>query len=275
MSNIDIIQTINHYKGKVERIGIYAISDKGRIEVQELNLTKGGALRYRRLRELNKREEGIYFAPKDDLCNMLFLDDPKRLKKLPYGTMVVETSPNKHQFHIPFDGDPQSKTKRTEFQKQLCRIYEADVGATYANHLRRLPSFCNQKYPDKPIVRILYTVTDREPLTLEKLISMVEEAKSKERLATQNKNKKTRPRPPSISGMKCWSDFVVYHDDGRKDGSKTDMRYILYLLRMGASEEDIRAKLLRESEGISERKRGRLESYFELTINKAHEYIGF
>ena len=53
------------------------------------------------------------------------------------------------------------------------------------------------------------------------------------------------------------------------------MRYVLYLLRMGASEEDIRAKLLQESEKISERKNGRLESYLDKTIEIAHKYMGF
>jgi hypothetical protein len=270
----DIIQTINHYKGNVEKIGIYAISDKGRLEVQELNLSKGGTLKYKRLRELNRKGEGIYFAPKDDLCNMLFLDDPKHLEELPYGAMVVETSPNKHQLHIPYIGDPQSKTNRTEFQKQLCRIYEADTGATYANHLRRLPSFYNQKYPDKPIIRILYTITNGESLTLEKLMGMVEEAKSKEHFTTLSNERKTRPRPPSIGRMKCWADFVVFKDDGEKDESRTDMRYVLYLLRMGVDEEEIRAKLSQESEEISERKRGRLEYYLGRTIKIAHEYMG-
>ena len=262
----DIIQIINLYKENTERISIYAISGKGRLKIQELEFKHGGAVKYKRLKELNKRDEGIYFAPEDDSCNILFLDDPTRLEGLPRGTMVVETSPNKYQAHIPFIGPPQNKQSRTKFQRQLCHIHSADKGAVYANHLRRLPGFQNQKYANKPLVKILCIINEGESLTFEKL---------KERFAALSnggnppKPPKRRHSPPaSFSGVKCWMDF---YDD--EDKSRADMRYVLYLLRMGASEEDIRDKLLQESEDISERKSKWIEDYLDRTIRRAKEYF--
>ena len=269
----DIIQTINLYKGNTKKIAIYAISDKGRLKIQELDLESGGAIRTKRLKELNRKNEGIYFAPEDDYCNMLFLDDPTYLKGLPRDTMLIETSLNKYQAHIPFTGPPQNKQSRTEFQRQLCRVYKADKGAVYANHLRRLPGFYNQKYADKPLIKILYVTNNGESLTLEKLLIMVEK-QEKERYATLS-NGGIPPKPPfrhapppSDVIRKSWGEF---YDDG--DKSRADMRYVLYLLRMGASEEDIKDRLLRESEDIEERKKGYLEDYLNRTIRKANEYF--
>ena len=62
-----------------------------------------------------------------------------------------------------------------------------------------------------------------------------------------------------------------FYDD--EDKSRADMRYVLYLLRMGASEEDIRDKLLQESEDISERKSKWIEDYLDRTIRRAKEYF--
>jgi hypothetical protein len=65
----DIAQILSLYqKAGVEVLCVYAISDKGRLDVQELNLTSGGIARLKRNRlgELNMRGEGIYFAPKID-----------------------------------------------------------------------------------------------------------------------------------------------------------------------------------------------------------------
>lgn len=275
----DILQTINHYKGKVERITIYAISDKGRLTIQKLDLNRGGVVRYRRLKELNSRGEGIYFAPEDDCCNMLLLDDPKCLENLPNGTLVIETSPNKHQLHIPFIGEAQNEDIRAEFQRQLCQIYEADIGAVSANHLRRLPGFYNQKYTDKPMVKIIRTIEDGDPLTLKKLMKMVEKAEKQKKTKVDTKRLRRHAPPPPASNMKRWTDFTVYKDSGEIDGSRTDMRYTLYLLRMGADEEEIRQKLLQESRDIQERKQGvtkgrpHLEYYLDQTIKVAVGYI--
>jgi hypothetical protein len=267
----DIIQTINLYKGNTKKIAIYAISDKGRLKIQELDFERGGVIRCKRLKELNRKNEGIYFAPEDDYCNMLFLDDPTCLKGLPRDTMVIETSLNKYQAHIPFTGPPQDKQSRTEFQRQLCHIHKADKGAVYANHLRRLPGFHNQKYADKPLIRIFYITDNSESLTLEKLLVMVEK-REEERYTTLSNGgilPKLRhaPRPSDVI-RKSWREF---YDDG--DKSRADMRYVLYLLRMGVSEEDVRDKLLRESEGIEERKKGYLADYLSRTIRKANEYF--
>ncbi len=140
--------------GEGEVIGVYAISDKGKLEIQELNLTTRnivGKLRSHRLRELSLRGEGIYFAPKTDACNLLMLSDPTGLEGLPCGTMVVQTSAKKHQLHLPYLGQPASLSIRTRFQRYLRSVYDSDKGAVSANHPRRLPGFLNQKYPDKPI----------------------------------------------------------------------------------------------------------------------------
>jgi len=164
-----------YQKAGVEGIGVYAISDKGRLEVMQLNLTSGGIARLKlnRLKELNLRGEGIYFAPKIDTCQMLFLDEKACLYGLRCGTMVVQTSARKHQAHIPYVGQPASISVRTRFQRHLRSVYHSDSGALSANHPRRLPGFTNQKYPDKPLVQILSIVADGEFLSYEELMEAV------------------------------------------------------------------------------------------------------
>jgi hypothetical protein len=254
-------------KAGVFVIGVYAISDKGRLEIQELDLTREGILnrlKSNRLRGLNMRGEGIYFAPKTDACNMLFLDDPLRLDGLPRGTMVVQTSAKKHQFHLPYVGQPAPVPVRTRFQKQLRSIYHSDKGAVSANHPRRLPGFVNQKYPDKPLVKILYIVEDGSPLLDEELIEAVRKQEI-ERIQRP-------PRPFSSSRStalkKQWSDF----DDG-SDKSVADMKYTLHLLRKGLDETEIREKLIHESFDIKTRKKGHLDDYLDRTIRVAKSYI--
>ncbi len=210
------------------------------------------------------RGEGIYFAPKTDACNMLFLDDPARMDGLPRGTMVVQTSMKKHQFHIPYVGQPAPVPVRTRFQKYLRSIYHADKGAVSANHPRRLPGFVNQKYPDKPLVKILYIVEDGHPLLDQELIEEVRKQET-ERLHIP-------PRPFSSSRSaekkKQWSDF----DDG-SDLSIADMKYTLYLLRKGLDEALMRDMLIHESFDIKNRKKGHLDDYLDRTIRVAKSYI--
>lgn len=264
----DLVEIFSFYrKAGVFVIGVYAISDKGRLEIQELDLTREGLmkkLRYNRLRELNMRGEGIYFAPKTDACNMLFLDDPVRLEGLPLGTMVVQTSQKKHQCHIPYVGQPAQLPLRTRFQKHLRSIYDADKGAVSANHPRRLPEFVNQKYPDKPLVKILYTVEKGRPLFDAALIEAVRKQET-ERIR----------RPPRLFSSsrskalkKQWSDFY----DG-SDKSVADMKYTLYLLRKGVDEAEIRERLIHESLDIKHRKKGHLDDYLDRTIRVAKSYI--
>jgi hypothetical protein len=264
----DLVEIFSFYRNAgVFVIGVYAISDKGRLEIQELDLTSLGImkkLRYHRLRELNMRGEGIYFAPKTDACNMLFLDDPVRMDGLPHGTMVVQTSMKKYQFHIPYVGQSAPVSVRTRFQKFLRSIYHADTGAVSANHPRRLPGFVNQKYPEKPMVTILYTVEEGSPLWEQELIEGVRKQET-ERLQIP-------PRPfsssPSTAIKKQWSDF----DDG-SDKSVADMKYTLYLLRKGLDEAGIRERLIHESFDIKNRKKSHLDDYLDRTIRVAKSYI--
>jgi hypothetical protein len=250
-------------------IGVYAISDKGRLSIQELNLASGEniikRLRYNRLHQLNLRGEGIYFAPKADACNMLFLDDPACLNGLPRGTMVVQTSPKKHQLHIPYLGQPAPVPVRTSFQKHLRFVYNSDKGAVYANHQRRLPGFINQKYPDKPLVKILRIVEDGNFLSYEDLW----EAKLTpeiERVIKIPPRPFSRPHPTEL--RKRWSDF---YDDG--DKSVADMKYTLYLFRKGLDSDEIRRRLLSESLLIEKRKKGHLNDYLDRTIFRAKSYL--
>ncbi|MBM3237621.1 hypothetical protein FJZ31_15130 [Candidatus Poribacteria bacterium] len=275
----DIAEIFSFYqKAGVEVIGVYAISDKGRLSIQELNLASGEDIlrkfRYNRLLKLNLRGEGIYFAPKTDVCNMLFLDDPASLSGLPRGTMVVQTSAKKHQLHIPYVGQPAPAPVRTSFQKHLRFVYNSDTGAVYANHQRRLPGFLNQKYPDKPLVKILRIVEDGNFLSYEELWEAFL-AQETERV------RKIPPRPlfsphPTVSLpasvnselRKRWSDF---YDDG--DKSVADMKYTLYLLRKRLDEDEIRRRLLNESLDIENRKKGPLNDYLDRTISRAKSYL--
>jgi hypothetical protein len=268
----DIAQILSLYqKAGVEVVGIYAISDKGRLEIQELNLTHWeiDRLRYNRLKELNMKGEGIYFAPKTDTCNLLFLDDPARFEGLPRGTMVVQTSAKKHQFHIPYTGEPAPTSVRTQFQRYLGSLYNSDKGAVYANHQRRLPGFINPKYPDRPLVKILYVVADGNFLSYDELWEAVRKQQTERvkhpPLMTQPKNVSYSC---SVELKKRWSDFF-----SGGDKSVADIKYTLYLLRKGLDEGEVRIRLINESLDIAERKKGHLDDYLNRTIRKAKSYL--
>ena len=276
----EMIQLLDLYRqAGTKKIGIYALGEKGRLEIQELDLTRGGKIRFRRLRELNERGEGIYFAPKGS-CGIVFLDDPKPLcllpggipmfkEELPRGAVIVQTSAIKFQVHIPYVGPPAPRKLRTEFQRLLRERYNSDKGAIDGDQLRRVPGFKNQKYPDRPVVRIIHVVDKGDPLTYEDLMRAVKLRREKESGgAVSSKRMRERHSPPQGS-LKCWRDF---YDDG--DESRADMRYALYLLRMGFSPEEIRRKLLEESLDIENRKRGHLDDYLDRTIRKALMYFG-
>jgi len=170
----------------------------------------------------------------------------------------------KHQFHIPYVGQPAPVPVRTRFQKHSRSIYNSDKGAVSANHPRRLKGFVNQKSPDKPMVKILYTVEDGNPLFYSELM---------EALTEQETERMKRPPRPQTSSRstekkKQWSDF----DDGR-DQSVTDMKYTLYLLRKGLNEVEIRDMLINQSFYLKNRKKGHLDDYLDRTIRVAKSYI--
>jgi hypothetical protein len=197
--------------------------------------------------------------------------------------MVVQTSAKKHQLHIPYMGQPAPAPVRTSppyqrglggCQKHLRQVYNSDKGAVYANHQRRLKGFINQKYPDKPLVKILRIVEDGTLLSYEELWEAFL-AQETERV------RKIPPRPfshphPTVSRKasvnselrKRWIDF---YDNG--DKSVADIKYTLYLLRKGLDSDEIRRRLRSFSLDIENRKKGHLNDYLDRTIFRAKSYL--
>jgi len=125
----------------------------------------------RKLDQISQKEgEELYFQPvpvpvNGKLCvKAIFLDDvPEELVKkqpeaLPNGTVIVQTSKNKYQAHIPLPS-PLSVEDADRIQRSLVYYLGADVASKDLMHLRRLPGFPNKKYPNQPIVIVANVVS--------------------------------------------------------------------------------------------------------------------
>ena len=81
----------------------------------------------------------------------IFLDDvPRELveeqpEALPDRTVIVETSPGKYQAHIPLP-QPFDTETADQLQRLLVDYYQADPGAKWLLHPRRMPGLKNKKY---------------------------------------------------------------------------------------------------------------------------------
>jgi len=113
----------------------------------------------------DKPGENVVFIPetfpKDgkEYVKGLFLDDvpEEALDHLPNGTVIVQTSKNKYQAHIPLP-EPMWKETADQLQRLLVDYYEADPGAKWLLHPRRLPGLKNKKYQERPIAKVVKVV---------------------------------------------------------------------------------------------------------------------
>ncbi len=237
-------------------LSVQIIGNKGRFELQSVNSVK--EFNFKRATYLEAQGNGIYFIPPAS-SKVIFLDDfdYNKFDRLPAHTVIVQTSSNSYQCHIPLPSG--FKGSAPELQKAMVRLYQSDIGASGFLQPRRLPGFINQKYPDKPIVSIV----DYKPALDFNLVLEKARVLYKEQLLKQKFNFKPAGSNPKKQ-QKHWKDFAINNDK-----SLTDMRYAKYLLMFcELKDENVRQVLISESPDIQSRKRN-LEDYLFRTISKA------
>jgi hypothetical protein len=231
------------------------INDKGRILLNKATCLND--INIEKLQRKNENGNGIYFLPSAE-SNILFLDDLADPDVIPYQSIITRTSPGKHQAHIlTLTRTNLNQEQRTKFQRELVRQFNADRGAISGMQPRRLPGFFNQKYPERPLVRIVKNTISNPNVPIFDVNSIKVEEPARKIYVSKNHN----PTP------KAWNDFYC------KDFSSADMKYACYLARVGFTDAEIAAKLQNESPKISERKSGHVEDYLTRTIQKAHQFI--
>jgi hypothetical protein len=248
----EIYQILSLYKS----IQLCLINEKGRILLNSVNCLDDIDFNKLTKRNLNN---GIYFIPPAE-SNILFLDDLTTADAIPYQSIIVQTSSKKFQAHI-FTDKIMPPEQRTKLQRVLIRQFNADLRATSGMQPRRLPGFTNQKYPERPLVKIVKnTIFNPNVPVLDISKIYIEEPKSIQHAYSS-------PKSNHLKKFKSWNDFFT------GDSSSADIRYVLYLCRQGWTDDAIRAQLLAESNNLSQRKSGHIEDYLDRTILKARSYF--
>lgn len=252
-----IIEILLIYKA-IDIATIATNGKQGKILLQH-NLKDANELYLYKLRKFIARGEGIYFKPTKRITHeVLFLDDvPIEMATKLAGTTIVQTSFNKYQAHVKLDESVTESDAKT-LQRTLCELTRSDRGCGGdIYHFRRLPGYPNQKYPDKPLVKIIEKTNGLMSVSeLRKSIPKQQEIRSVVKFKTKTYN----------STLKRWDDFL------NSDLSRQDMSYAVYLASRGYSAEAIKNKLLDESTNITLRHKN-IERYLSLTVSKAITYF--
>ena len=205
----------------------------------------------------DKRHENVYWSwSKSQKLNIAFVDDliETNLFKSEGHLALIQTSKSKYQSLFLLDRYV-SDEELKDIQRVLRDKYNGDVGALSPYQLKRLVGFVNTKYSDGFVVRLDFKG------------SRVLEVKT---ILSKDKNTdiKSHATYGCISYIKkTWLDF----DTG--DESQTDMKYALYLMGQGYTDEEVKERLLRESRDIHTRKGQYVDEYLERTIKKSREYL--
>ncbi len=238
---------------------------KGKLVLQTIDPRKPclTQLDYATLQDFNSvRKESIYFEPiqESTFSRVLYLDDvpEARLTELPYNAIIVQTSLDSYQAHLP---TAHGLTKRDvrQLQRHLAIAYGADQQCTDAAHPRRLPGYYNTKHSPAPLVRICDDITGGGPLLKWREV----------RQALQPDPIQTNAQPRLPYGKKPATRTWKYYE--RPDKSRADIRFALHLIGCGYGPDDIKAKLRKQSPDIETRKHD-IDDYLERTVRKAHQY---
>lgn len=209
-----------------------------------------------------KNRENVYFSysKNNESFNIAFVDDIEKIcwfmQKKHF--CLVQSSDKKYQGYFLLDRYVNSD-ELYKIQKVLQETYKGDKGALSAFQLKRLVGFINTKYDDNFVVRVVFK--GDSILNADSVLQYYENnLKPKQAINRE---------PKSVDkDLKCWQDF-----NKTSDKSQVDMSYAVYLVRMGLDEDEIYGKLLKESEGIQERKGKYIDDYIERTIAKAINYV--
>jgi len=279
------------------------LSVYGAIEIYSLNIEKG--VRFRlyngsgrtvfddveqipviKLMQLDdKPGENVVFVPVPfekegkKYVRGIFLDDvPEELveeqpEALPNGTVIVQTSKNKYQAHIPlpklFDVDTAD-----QLQRLLVDYYQADPGAKWLLHPRRMPGLKNKKYLEKPVAKVVKVV--KSDATVDKLIAEIGENRDinfqlqeKRWVLIEKKSPKVARQIEEILEVEGESTWQRFFEESGGDRSSADMKYVLRLLRKGYDPQAVAYALLEISPDLQIRKPKHVLDYVERTIAKA------
>jgi len=229
----------------------------------------------------DKPGENVVFIPetfsKDgkEYVKGLFLDDvpEEALDHLPNGTVIVQTSKNKYQAHIPLP-EPMWKETADQLQRLLVDYYEADPGAKWLLHPRRLPGLKNKKYQERPIAKVVKVV--KSDVTINRLLAEVEintkqhrQMQDKRWTLIEKKSPKVARQIEEILEVEGESTWQRFFEESGGDRSSADMKYVLRLLRKGYDPQAVAYALMEISPDLIIRKPKHVEDYVERTITKA------
>jgi len=233
----------------------------------------------KKLVQISKKEgEELYFQPvpvpvNGKLCvKALFLDDvpEEQLKAVPNGTVIVQTSKNKYQAHIPLP-KPLPVEDAVRIQRALVYYFGSDAASKDILHLRRLPGFPNKKYPKQPIVVVANVVS--EGTTLNDILQKIEIEETRENqhvLFVLRQAQQTKPwvykevqEILANEGEKLWDSFY------NGDESAADFSFCLSLLRHGYNPQAVAYALLEISPDLHLRKPNHVLDYVERTVERA------
>ena len=264
------IHSLNREKGMVFKVYNYA----GRTVFTDVD-----QLPMRKLMQIDSKPgEHIVFRPVPDEQNRVkavFLDDvpEDRFDELPNGTIVVETSPGKYQAHIPLP-QPFDTETADQLQRLLVDYYQADPGAKWLLHPRRMPGLKNKKYLEKPVAKVVKVV--KSDATVDKLIAEIGENRDinfqlqeKRWVLIEKKSPKVARQIEEILEVEGESTWQRFFEESGGDRSSADMKYVLRLLRKGYDPQAVAYALLEISPDLQIRKPKHVLDYVERTITKA------
>jgi len=278
------------------------LSVYGAIEIYSLNIEKGVRFRLyngsgrtvfddveqiplKLLRLDDKPGENVVFVPVPfekegkKYVRGIFLDDvPRELveeqpEALPDRTVIVETSPGKYQAHIPLP-QPFDTETADQLQRLLVDYYQADPGAKWLLHPRRMPGLKNKKYLEKPVAKVVKVV--KSDVTINRLLAEVEintkqhrQMQDKRWTLIEKKSPKVARQIEEILETEGDSVWQRFYEESGGDRSSADMKYVLRLLRKGYDPQAVAYALLEISPDLQIRKPKHVLDYVERTIAKA------
>lgn len=231
---------------------------------------------------IQKEGEELYFQPvpvpvNGRLCvKAIFLDDvpeelvEKQPEALPNGTVIVQTSKNKYQAHIPLP-QPLSVEDADRIQRALVYYFGSDVASKDLMHLRRLPGFPNKKYPKQPIVVVANVVSS--DISVNDILQKVKIEETQYKKNVEFELRQAQQTKPWIhkevqeilanEGKKLWDSFY------NGDESAADFSFCLSLLRRGYNPQSVALALMQVSPDLGVRKENHVEIYIQQTVERA------
>lgn len=237
------------------------------------------------LKQNNMRGSNIYIRPAGSQ-GLLLMDDLSitTLQTIEsdgvLAACVVETSPLNYQAWIRVSDKPIDTNLATATSRVLAERYRTDLNSADWRHFGRLSGFTNRK-PEHvqgsgrfPFV--LLRGGSGRPLSGMMAVSLIDEGKAW--LAKKEAEKVSRPirvisaLKPGIDPVRFYEgqwDLAQQHFGSSFNASKADWLIVNKMLDKGYSPDDIKHAMYEASFNLSERKRGHVDHYVNLTLDNA------